>query len=69
MASNFSGLRKLGPDSDIVDVARIQGELAMNASIAYFFGGGSVKYAEIPCGSVNLVVFLQVLELNAQRIS
>ena len=25
MASNFSGLRKLGPDSDIVDVARIQG--------------------------------------------
>ena len=29
----------------------------MNASIAYFFGGGSVKYAKILCGSVNLVVF------------
>ena len=36
MASNFSGLRKLGPDSDIVDVARIQGDLVMNANVAYF---------------------------------
>ena len=35
MASNFSGVRKLRPD--IVDVvARIQGDLEMNASIAYF---------------------------------
>ena len=29
----------------------------MNASIAYFFGGGSMKYAKIRCGSVKLVVF------------
>ena len=29
----------------------------MNASITYFSGGGSVKYAKIRCGSVNLVVF------------
>ena len=57
MASNFSGLKKLGPDPDIVDVVRIQGDLVMKASIAYFFGGGSVKYAKIPCGSVNLVFF------------
>ena len=56
MASNFSGVN-LGPGSDIVDVARIQGDLVMNASIAYFFGGGSVKYAKIPCGSVHLAVF------------
>ena len=36
MASNFSELRKLGPD--IVDViARIKGDLVMSASIAYFF--------------------------------
>jgi hypothetical protein len=33
------------------------GGSVMNASIAYFFGGGSVKYAKIRCGSVNLVVF------------
>ena len=38
MAGNFSGLRKLGPD--IVDVALIQGDLVMNASITYFFGDG-----------------------------
>ena len=29
----------------------------MPAYLAYFFGGGSVKYAKILCGSVNLVVF------------
>ena len=29
----------------------------MNANIAYFFGDGSVKYAKIRCGSVNLVKF------------
>jgi hypothetical protein len=33
MASNFSGVRRLGP-ADIVDVVRIQGDLVMNASIA-----------------------------------
>ena len=27
----------------------------MNASTAYFFGGGSVKYTKIRCGSVSLV--------------
>ena len=33
------------------------GGSVMNASIAYFFGGGSVKYTKIPCGSISLVVF------------
>ena len=54
MASNFSRLGKLGPDSDTVDIAQIQGDLVMNAC---FFGGGSVKYAKIPCGSVHLVFY------------
>jgi len=44
MASNFSGVRRLGPD--IVDIAWIQEDLVMNTSITYFFGCGSVKYAK-----------------------
>jgi hypothetical protein len=37
MASDFSGVRRLGP-ADIADVVvRIQWDLVMNASIAHFF--------------------------------
>ena len=53
-----------------MDVARIQGDLVMNASIPYFFWWG---LSEIPkkydVARSTLSYFLQVVEPNAQRIS
>jgi len=52
------------PEPAIVDVvARIQGDLVMNASIPYFSGGGSVKYAKkYDVAGSTFSHFLQVVE-------